>query len=191
MATSRSWGRPACWQPAGDLPIPEAGEVSSAECIGDLDQRSSTFTAVGTIFGFNGRIGSVGYPPGADFRGFRSWWTLVVGAGQTYRFDSRGNFPPKSIGVRYRLGGGLRPPHPPLTSFWGRARPTNSNFHPKACAKKCSGAAHEPALPLLSLPIPTDKSLTLVTKPVTKVRHELVRKKCRSRRLERFHRPNA
>ena len=50
---------------AKKMPIPEAGEVSSAECIGDLDQRSSTFTAVGTIFGFDGRIGSVGYPPGA------------------------------------------------------------------------------------------------------------------------------
>ena len=73
------------------------------------------------------RIAAVGTRHGG---GFRSWWTLVVGAGQTYRFDSRGNSPPKSIGVRYRLGGGLRPPHPALTSFRGEGAPNFSIFAP-------------------------------------------------------------
>ena len=46
------------------LSIPEAGEVFSGECITDLDRWSSAFSTDGTISGLNGRIGSVGYPPG-------------------------------------------------------------------------------------------------------------------------------
>ena len=46
------------------LSIPGAGEVFSGECIADLDRWSSAFSTDGTISGFNGRIGSVGYPPG-------------------------------------------------------------------------------------------------------------------------------
>ena len=72
-------------------------------------------------------------------RGFRSWWTLVVGSGQTYRFDSRRNSPPKSIGVRYRLGGGLRPPHPPLLASGGGRAPPTHIFTPKECAKNAPG----------------------------------------------------
>ena len=52
-------------QRVGDqMPVPGAREVSSAECIVDLDRRSSTFTALGTISRFHGRIGLFGYPPG-------------------------------------------------------------------------------------------------------------------------------
>ena len=41
------------------------------------------------------------------------------------RSEFRRNFSPKSIGVRYRLGGGLRPPHPPLHCYsGGRATPS-------------------------------------------------------------------
>ena len=47
------------------MSIPEAGEVFSGECIVDLDRRSSSFTAAGTISRSDGRIGAVGYPPGA------------------------------------------------------------------------------------------------------------------------------
>ena len=55
------------WRSSGGkkMSIPEAGEVFSGECIVDLDRRSSSFTAAGTISRSDGRICSVGYPPGA------------------------------------------------------------------------------------------------------------------------------
>ena len=98
---------------AKKMPIPEAGEVSSAECIGDLDQRSSTFTAVGTIFGLNGRIGSVGYPPGADF----PWISELVDAGGRSGSDLQVRFSRKFPAEIHRsslpFGRGAAPPAPP------------------------------------------------------------------------------